>query len=196
MNDQSFEHLQQEIAEHPSNAMLAAQGFLPLFLASTRSKIVVVGQAPGARAQTSGLAWDDASGIRLMSWLGVDEKQFRDTSLFAHIPMDFYYPGRGKSGDMPPRKEFAPLWHHRLLDLMPNVELTILIGRYSQRYYLPNNQHGTLTETVRSYETYLPAYFPLVHPSPLNFRWMAKNDWFEKDLVPVLQDRVSAIIAD
>lgn len=194
MNDQRFNSLRHEIAEHESNKILRAQGLSPLFLASARSKIVIVGQAPGIKAQTSGLAWDDASGIRLMGWLGVDEKQFRDTSLFAHIPMDFYYPGKGKSGDLPPRKEFAPLWHQRLMDLMPDIELVILIGQYAQKYYLPKNKHRTLTETVQNYQTLLPDYFPLVHPSPLNFRWLAKNKWFEEELVPVLRKTITEII--
>lgn len=194
MNDKRFDCLRQEIAEHDSNKTLKARGFVPLFLASTQSRIVIVGQAPGIKAQKSGLAWDDASGIRLMSWLGVKEKQFRDNSLFAHIPMDFYYPGKGKSGDLPPRRNFAPLWHKRLLDLMPDIALIVLVGQYAQKYYLPHNQHRTLTETVRCYQTFLPDYFPLVHPSPLNFRWFAKNKWFEEELIPVLQKTIMTII--
>lgn len=175
---------------------MTAQGFAPLFLASTQSKIVIIGQAPGIKAQTSGLAWDDASGVRLMSWLGVNEKQFRDTSLFAHIPMDFYYPGKGRSGDLPPRKDFASLWHKRLMDLMPDIELIILIGQYAQKYYLLQNKHSTLTETVRDYRSYLPDYFPLVHPSPLNFRWYAKNEWFEEEVVPYLRKTVAGILVE
>jgi uracil-DNA glycosylase len=155
---------------------------------------MIIGQAPGIKAQKSGLVWDDASGNRLMDWLGVTEDQFRDPRIFAHIPMDFYYPGKGKSGDLPPRKDFAPLWHARLVELMPNLQLTILIGSYAQKYYLPNRQR-TLTETVRNYQAYLPTYFPVVHPSPLNFRWFAKNEWFEEELVPVLRQAVAEILA-
>lgn len=194
MPDDQFNQLRKEIIDHSSNFIYTKQGIAPLYLASSRSRIVIIGQAPGIRAQTSGIVWDDASGKRLMSWLGVDEKQFRDTSLFAHIPMDFYYPGKGKSGDIPPRKEFAALWHKRLMDLMPDIELVILIGRYSQKYYLPDNKYRTLTETVQNYHNYLPDYFPLVHPSPLNFRWLSKNTWFETELVPILQQRVSDIL--
>lgn len=170
------------------------QGFMPLFVASSQSKIIVIGQAPGIRAQTSGKPWDDPSGLRLMAWLGVTEAQFRDPSLFAHIPMDFYYPGKGKGGDMPPRKDFASLWHTRLMDLMPDVKLIILIGQYAQKYYLPGKKRS-LTDAVRDYRTYLPDYFPLVHPSPLNFRWHAKNEWFEKEVVPALRETVAQIIA-
>lgn len=194
MNDKSIEQIRQQISNDKSNSQYKAKGIEPLFDASPDSKIVVIGQAPGIKAQTSGIPWDDASGQRLMSWLGVSEEQFRDTSLFALLPMDFYYPGRGKSGDLPPRSDFAPRWHSQLLALMPAVELTVLVGGYAQKYYLPGKSHTSLTENVRNYKDFLPKYFPLVHPSPLNFRWLAKNQWFEKELVPELQKTVAKII--
>lgn len=190
-----IEQLRREIVEHPTNRTHSQSGYSPLFAVAPESKIVIIGQAPGVRAQTSGVPWDDKSGQNLMRWLGVSEAQFRDTSLFAHIPMDFYYPGKGKSGDLPPRKDFADLWHKECFDLIDNVQLIILIGQYSQKYYLKDQRLKTLTETVKSYEHYLPQYFPLVHPSPLNFRWFAKNEWFEQELVPVLQRTVAGIIA-
>lgn len=193
--DDQIELLRNEIATHASNSVYMSNGIMPLYVASSLSKIVIIGQAPGIRAQTSGKAWDDASGLRLVEWLGVTEEQFRDPALFSLIPMDFYYPGKGKSGDLPPRKDFAPLWHKRLLDLMPNVKLVILVGQYAQQYYL-HDREKTLTETVRNYHAYLPGYFPIVHPSPLNFRWLAKNKWFEKELLPKLQKTVARIIAD
>lgn len=189
-----IEKLRQEIIDHESNAIYTLQGFAPLFVASPRSKIIIVGQAPGIRAQTNDRPWSDASGARLMQWLGVTEEQFRDANLFAHMPMDFYYPGKGKSGDLPPRASFAPLWHSRLMQHMPNVKLTILIGKYAQNYYLPHNTHRNLTDTVRNYKEFLPDYFPLVHPSPLNFRWFAKNEWFEEEVVPDLQKTVAKIL--
>ncbi len=189
-----FDDLRQEIASHESNRDFTAQGYMPLFVASPRSRIVVVGQAPGVRAQISNMAWNDASGQRLVRWLGVSEDQFRDPKLFAHIPMDFYYPGKGKSGDAPPRKSFAPLWHARLREHMPQVALTILIGRYAQSYYLKDSVRPTLTETVQNYKEYLPDYFPLVHPSPLNFRWFARNDWFESEVIPDLQKIVAELL--
>jgi uracil-DNA glycosylase len=126
MKDEQFDWMRKKITNHESNKTQKAQGFALLFLASIHSKIVIIGQAPGVRAQTSGIVWDDASCVRLMSWPGVNEKQFRDTSLFAYLPVDFYYPGRGKSGDLPPRKDFARMWHKQLLDLMPDVKLVIL----------------------------------------------------------------------
>ena len=188
-----FDDIRHEIAHHESNRIYLDQGFMPLFVASPQSKIIIVGQAPGIRAQTSNMAWNDASGQRLMRWLGVSEDQFRDPSLFAHIPMDFYFPGKGKSGDLPPRKEFASLWHDRLMEHMTQVKLTILIGKYSQGHYLKDRVPRTLTETVRDYKYYLPDYFPLVHPSPLNFRWFAKNEWFEEEVIPDLQRIVADI---
>lgn len=193
--DDPIEQIRQEIMAHNANKIYTNRGIMPLFLASMHSKVAVIGQAPGIRAQSSGVAWDDASGERLMDWLGVDESTFRDPSIFALIPMDFYYPGKGKSGDLPPRKEFAPLWHKRLLDHMPDIELIILIGQYSQKYYLGKSRQRNLTETVHNYESYLPTYFPLVHPSPLNFRWLPKNLWFEQEIVPVLQKTVAAVVA-
>lgn len=189
-----FDALRLKIMNHESNKEYTSQGYLPLFAASSRSKILIVGQAPGIHAQLSNMPWNDASGVRLVKWLGVNEEQFRDPDLFAHMPMDFYYPGRGKSGDLPPRKAFAQLWHSRLRECMPEIELTILIGKYAQNYYLQGRQRSNLTETVRNYSEYLPDYFPLVHPSPLNFRWFAKNDWFEDELVPNLQKTVAEII--
>ncbi len=194
MAEDIFEKLRREIADHESNATHKAQGKLPLFIASPQSKIVIIGQAPGIRAQASDIGWNDASGLRLIQWLGVNEEQFRDTNLFAHMPMDFYYPGKNTSGDLPPRTTFAPLWHPRLLQMMPEVKLTILIGNYAQSYYLKGKKYRTLTETVRHYEEYLPDYFPLVHPSPLNFRWFAKNEWYEEEVVPVLQKTVAKIL--
>lgn len=190
----SFEQLRDEIAQHESNAMLQAQGYAPLFSVSPTAKVVIIGQAPGIKAQTSGKPWDDASGERLIRWLGISEEIFRDPTLVAHMPMDFYYPGKGKSGDLPPRKEFAPLWHGRLLQLMSQIEMTILVGRYAQQYYLNAPKPDSLTVTVRNYQQYLPTYFPLVHPSPLNFRWLRQNQWFEEKVVPDLQGRMQDIL--
>ena len=122
--------------------------------------------------------------------MGVSRELFYNTNLIAHLPMDFYYPGKAKSGDVPPRKGFAEKWHPRLLDEMPNVETIILIGSYAQRYYLGKRQERSLTETVKNFQKYLPKYFPLVHPSPLNLGWLKQNPWFESDVLPVLKEVV------
>lgn len=189
-----IEDVREQIVNHPSNKHYTAQGYQPLFTASSEAAIVIIGQAPGKKAQESGVVWNDASGKRLMQWLGVSEETFRTDTVFAHIPMDFYYPGKGASGDLPPRPEFAMLWHDKLLRQMPRVELMILIGNYAQRYYLGPERMDTLTDTVRNFKRYAPLYFPIVHPSPLNFRWLNKNPWFEREVVPKLQQRITEII--
>jgi len=162
----------------------------PVVQASTTSKIIIIGQAPGLKVQQSGVPWDDQSGNELRRWLGVSKEQFYDSELFALVPMGFCYPGKGKSGDLPPRPECAPLWHNLLLAKMPKAKLIILIGQYAQKYYLGERLKPTLTETVRSYKEYLPRYLPLVHPSPRNKIWQKRNPWFETEVLPTLQQVV------
>jgi len=183
------------IVRDPDNAWATEQGWQPLYSAHPDAKIVIVGQAPGRRAQLSGIPWDDPSGVTLRRWLGLPTAAFYDPRTVALLPMDFYYPGKGEHGDLPPRPGFAAQWHPQLLELMPNVQLTILIGQYAQRHYLPGRVRTTLTETVHAYREYLPDQFPLVHPSPLNFRWQARNPWFEQEVLPELRRRVEAVTA-
>lgn len=130
-----------------------------------------------------------------MQWLGVDRDTFYSEKI-AILPMDFYFPGKGKTGDLPPRKFIAEEYHNDFLALMPGIKLTVLIGTYSTKYYLGNKVRQNLTETVRNYKEYLPEYFPIVHPSPLNFRWQKNNPWFEAEVVPDLQERVSRILKE
>ncbi|MBD8489525.1 uracil-DNA glycosylase family protein [Echinicola sp. CAU 1574] len=166
----------------------------PVVRASAKSQILIIGQAPGKKVHESSIPWNDQSGDNLRRWLGVGEETFYDASQIALVPMGFCYPGTGKSGDLPPRPECAPLWHERLLKLMPLLELTILVGNYAQAYYLKGNIRKTLTETVKNYESYLPAYWPLPHPSPRNNIWQAKNPWFAKEVLPNLKSRVEGIL--
>lgn len=166
----------------------------PVFVADSAAKILIVGQAPGTKVHASGIPWDDQSGKELRRWLGVDKEDFYNPKLFAIVPMGFCYPGKGKGGDLPPRPECAPLWHHQLLSQMPQIRLTLLIGSYSLEYYLGKSKKKNLTETITSFEEYLPAYFPLVHPSPRNKIWQKKNPWFEQVVVPRLREKVHAII--
>lgn len=163
----------------------------PVVRASSTSKLLIIGQAPGRKVHESGIPWDDRSGLNLREWLGIDEQCFYDTTKVALVPMGFCYPGSGKSGDLPPRSECAPLWHDRVLKQLEHVQLTLLIGRYAQNYYLKEQVKATLTETVRAYEEYLPQYLPLPHPSPRNRIWLKRNEWFEKDLIPILKDRIA-----
>ena len=169
----------QSIMQDPDNQSFTAKGIEPLFAAPTSARINIVGQAPGIKAQESRLYWNDKSG---------------DSGLFAVIPMDFYYPGKGKSGDLPPRKGFAEKWHAPILANLPNIELTILIGQYAQKYYLPENELN-VTETVHHFRDFLPQFLPLVHPSPRNQIWLKKNPWFEQEIVPTLQKQVKAILS-
>ena len=195
MTGKAFQAIADAIVADEQNKEMGAKGYAPVYTASPKARIVIIGQAPGVHAQESLKPWDDASGVKLRDWLGLSDAEFYDPDLVALIPMDFYYPGKGTSGDLPPRKGFADKWHPRLLALMPNVQLTILIGAYAQKHYLAKNAAKRLTETVRNYERYLPQYFPLVHPSPLNFRWQAKNPWFEAEVVPELRRRVREVVA-
>lgn len=166
----------------------------PIVSGHPKSKIAIIGQAPGTKVHKTGVPWDDPSGKQLRKWLGATDEQFYDERLFALIPMGFCYPGKGKSGDLPPRPECAPLWHKRLLDEMPNLKLTILIGQYAQRYYLRDKKEKNLTETVRSYNKYTPEYFVLPHPSPRNRFWLSKNPWFEDEVLPRLKAKVQQIL--
>ncbi|MDT8913439.1 uracil-DNA glycosylase family protein [Amycolatopsis sp. PS_44_ISF1] len=187
-----LEVVRAELVADPANAWARERGYEPVYAAAAGSRILLIGQAPGRKAQDSGVPFDDASGVRLREWLGVTDEQFYDPMRFAILPMDFYFPGQGSSGDLPPRKDFAPRWHPRLLAAMPDVALTLLVGGYAQKHYLET--HRNLTETVRAYREYLPSKLPLVHPSPLNFRWHKKNPWFETEVVPVLRARVREVL--
>jgi len=166
----------------------------PIVTANYESKIIIIGQAPGTKVHNSGIPWDDASGYQLRKWLNVTNEDFYDTKKFAIVPLGFCYPGKGKTGDLPPRPECAPLWHEALLNKMPNVELIILIGMYAQKYYLQKEARSTLTETVRNYHEYLPKYLPIPHPSPRNRFWLTKNPWFDNEVVPELRSRVRGVL--
>lgn len=168
-------------------------GVNPVLAADTRSKIAIVGQAPGKIVHETGIPWDDESGKRLRQWLNMDEATFYNPKIVALIPMGFCYPGRGKSGDLPPRKECAPLWHDKLFLQMPELTFSLLVGNYAQKYYLKEKRKRNLTETVRNYQEYLPNYLPLPHPSPRNNIWLRKNPWFESDVIPFLQDTIKSV---
>ncbi len=163
----------------------------PIVAAHAHAKIIIIGQAPGTKVHETGVPWDDPSGKQLRKWLGVSDEVFYDETKIAIVPMGFCYPGKGKGGDLPPRTECALLWHQKLLDSMPNLELIILIGAYAQKYYLKKEMEKNLTETVRAYQKYLPNYFPLPHPSPRNRFWLKKNPWFEDEVVKELKKLIS-----
>ena len=185
--------LLREISQCSVCAAHLPHGPRPVLAASAQSRILIIGQAPGRKVHESGVPWQDQSGDNLRAWLGVDAKTFYDPEIFALMPMGFCYPGAGKSGDLPPRSECAPLWHLQLLAQMKSVKLTLLIGQYSQAHYLGERARENLTKTVRHFRDYLPRYLPLPHPSPRNRIWMKRNPWFEKELLPVLKKIVAAL---
>ncbi len=190
----SFDEITKQIMTDPKNKKFTERGGAPLYKASKKAKIVIVGQAPGKKAEASGLFWNDPSGDRLREWMGVSREEFYTTDKIAHLPMDFYFPGKAKTGDNPPRKDFAAKWHPMILEAMPSIETIVLIGAYSQKYYLGKARKRNLTETVRHYEDYLPDYFPLVHPSPLNYRWHTQNPWFEEQVVPIFRTFIQEVL--
>lgn len=165
----------------------------PVLRADCRARVLIVGQAPGTRVHATGIPWNDPSGDRLRGWLQVDRDTFYDESRFAIIPTGFCYPGRGRAGDLPPRPECAPLWHPRLLALLPHIELTLLVGQYAQAHYLGPRRGPTLAATVRAWRSFLPEFLPMPHPSPRNTRWLQVNPWFERDVLPYVRDRLQAM---
>lgn len=167
----------------------------PVLSVGPEARILVIGQAPGRKVHATGIPWNDPSGDTLRVWLGVDREAFYDTRNFALMPMGFCYPGKGRSGDLPPRPECAPLWHARLRRAMPRIQLTLLIGQYSQAHYLGDARGATLAETVRRAKEFLPAFLPLPHPSPRNRLWLRKNAWFEAEVVPLLRERAKSILS-
>ena len=163
----------------------------PVVQVGKKARIVIVGQAPGTKVHESGKPWEDASGDHLREWLSIDAGDFYDAEKVALMPMGFCYPGKSKGGDAPPRPECAPLWHTRLLNQLPADVLIVLVGQYAHRYYLATSKKATLTETVKSFQSYLPKYFALPHPSWRSKIWMKKNAWFAKEVLPCLRDLVS-----
>lgn len=174
------QHCQAELPQ-PANPVLQLGRNAPL---------LIIGQAPGIKAHTSNTPWNDASGRRLRNWLGMSEQQFYDPKLTCIMPMGFCYPGKGSSGDLPPNKACAPLWHGQIFEYI-RPALTLLIGQYAQQFYLRDNK--SLTERVKNWRRYQPAFLPLPHPSPRNNLWLKRNPDFEKELVPELQKRVKQL---
>lgn len=164
----------------------------PVFRVSATARLLIIGQAPGAKVHATGIPWNDASGNRLRRWLHVEREVFYDPRRIAIVPMGFCYPGRmPNGGDAPPRRECAPLWHNRLIGMMPNIRLTLLVGSYAQAFVLGR---GSMTERVRGFRDYLPDRFPLPHPSWRTTGWERNNPWFEAEALPVLRQAVGGIL--
>lgn len=168
-------------------------GCRPVVQVGDRARIVIIGQAPGRRVHASGVPWDDPSGVRLRSWLGLSPEQFYDPGVTAIIPMGFCYPGSAASGDKPPRSECAPLWHPSLLEHLPTDRLEVIIGAYAQKRYI-DRPGKNLTETVAQWKSYLPDQVVLPHPSPRNNHWVTKNAWFEQQTLPSVRERINQVL--
>lgn len=175
----------------------------PVCVASSRARILIAGQAPGTRVHASGRPFTDPSGDRLRDWLGVDAAQFYDPEIFTIVPMGFCFPGNdSKGGDLPPRRECAPAWRSRVMELMPQVRLVLAIGQYAQAWHLGPLRKKSLTETVRNWRAILAAgdpdclVMPLPHPSWRNSGWIRKNPWFETELLPELKRLVKTHFSD
>ena len=167
----------------------------PVLRASAGARLLIVGQAPGTRAHETAMPWNDASGDRLRDWMGLDRDTFYGDSRIAIVPMGFCYPGRDpRGGDRPPRAECAPAWHSRLLAALPRVRLTVLVGQYAQRHYLPR-PHRPVAERVRNFADAPSGLFPLPHPSWRTTAWRRRNPWFESSVLPALRAGVAAILA-
>jgi uracil-DNA glycosylase len=166
----------------------------PVFQIAQTARILVVGQAPGRRVHETGIAFNDPSGERLRSWMGIDRDVFYDAAKIAIIPMGFCYPGKAKSGDLPPRRECAAHWRPPLLAFLPDIALTLAIGQYAHAWHLGKRQKGSLTDTVKNWKEYWPDILALPHPSPRNNIWLRRNPWFEEEILPGLKDRVSQLL--
>lgn len=197
MTDQLAELPFQELVQRVRACTLCADhlplGPRPVVQLSQTSKILVVGQAPGRRVHDTGLPFNDPSGDRLRAWMGIDRDTFYDDRQLAILPMGFCYPGTGKSGDLPPRPECAPAWRQLLLDRLPDIALTLVIGQYAHAWHLPDGERS-VTGNVRQWARYWPTLVPMPHPSPRNNLWLRRNPWFEQEVVPALQRRVAEVL--
>jgi uracil-DNA glycosylase len=166
----------------------------PILQLSASAKILIAGQAPGRITHHKGIPFDDPSGNRLREWLGVSKDEFYDASKIAIVPMGFCFPGTGKSGDLPPRKECAENWRKPVLEQLENIELTLVIGQYALDWHIADGKKTKLTDRVAAWKNYMPNILPLPHPSPRNNLWLKRNPWFEEEVLPALKSRVSELI--
>ncbi len=190
MRPSPLEQLTVEIRACTLCAHALPMGPRPVLQVSESARILIVGQAPGIRVHQTGVPFDDPSGNRLRAWMGIDKNVFYDAEKIAIVPMGFCYPGTGKSGDLPPRPECAPTWRAKLLDQLPQISLTLVIGQYAQAWHLGRLAKDNLTETVKAWQEFGRHVIPLPHPSPRNNIWLKKNPWFEQEVIAALQQQV------
>lgn len=194
--DDAFERLIAEIRRCATCARDLPLGPRPVVRGRPSARLLIISQAPGAKAHHAGLSFDDASGERLRQWLGIDRSAFYDAARVAIMPMGFCYPGRAqRGGDRPPRPECAPRWHGRLRALLPEISLTLLVGGYAVRAYLPAWRTRPLGQALAGWRDFLPEFFVLPHPSWRTTRWLRDNAWFEDEVLPELRARVARLLA-
>lgn len=189
------EALAREIADCRACADHLPHGVRPVASFSPTARLLIIGQAPGSRVHQTGIPWDDKSGDRLREWTGLTRETMYDAARVALVPMGFCYPGKASGGDRPPRRECAPLWHERVLDVLPEERFTLLVGTYAQAHYLPEARKRSMTDRVRGFREFLPRHLPLPHPAWRSTIWMRQNPWFEEEVLPVLRDRVAWALA-
>jgi len=193
--DPSFTQLMTEVRGCTHCAATLPLGPRPVLRGLPSARLLITSQAPGTKVHQTGLSFDDRSGERLRHWLGIDRERFYDERRIAILPMGLCYPGRyAQGGDLPPRPECAPLWHTRLLAAWPKIELTLLVGSYAIDHYLKDRKRPSMTETVRAWRDYRPAYLPLPHPSWRTTAWEKENTWFATDVLPRLRRRVRELV--
>lgn len=166
----------------------------PIFQLDPRARILIAGQAPGRKAHERGVPFDDPSGDRLRQWMGIDRELFYNAAKIAIVPMGLCFPGKRKGGDLPPRNECAPAWRTRLLSHLPNIGLTLVIGRYALDWHLPQRASASVTDAALAWRESWPEVFPTPHPSPRNQRWLRSNSWFEREALPKLRERVRELV--
>ncbi|USA60249.1 uracil-DNA glycosylase family protein [Qipengyuania citrea] len=186
--------LKAEIAACRICAEHLPHGVRPVASFSSTARLLIIGQAPGSKVHESGIPWDDASGDRLREWAGLSKDEMYDPARVALVPMGFCYPGKASGGDKPPRPECAATWHERVMAELPQDRLTLLVGTYAQRAYLPQTRNWTMAERVRRYREFQPDFIPLPHPAWRSTLFMRQHPWFEEDLLPVLRDGVAAAL--
>jgi uracil-DNA glycosylase len=195
MSDRALAALLREVRACRACAADLPLGPRPVLRAKARARLLIIGQAPGTKVHESGIPWNDRSGDRLREWLQLDREVFYDESRVAIMPMGFCYPGiDANGGDRPPRRECAPLWHARVLQRLPQIELALLVGGYAQKYYLGDGCAATMTETVRRWRGHADRFISLPHPSWRNTGWLKRNPWFNSELLPLLRERVRSLL--
>lgn len=189
----NHEELARQIAGCRLCAAHLPHGVRPVASFSPTARLLIIGQAPGSKVHESGIPWDDKSGDRLREWTGLTKEQMYDPARVALVPMGFCYPGKASGGDKPPRPECAPQWHESILDMLPADRLTLLAGTYAQARYLPAARKLSMTQRVRKFRDYLPAFFPLPHPAWRSTIWMRQHPWFEAEVLPALRRQIARL---